>query len=77
MKAYNMLGCPQCCNPLVDHLHQFEKDSQIKTVKCSNFTCDYIGSRIGFELFPLIKPNSTKYKQINESATPSKCYQTI
>lgn len=50
---YNMLSCPQCCNLLVDHLAEYEKNSAVKTVKCSNTGCDYVGKREGFQLFTL------------------------
>jgi hypothetical protein len=45
---YNMIGCPQCSVPLIDHLPQYESNQKIKTVKCT--CCDYMGMREGFIL---------------------------
>jgi len=47
---YNMLGCPQCSNPLIDSLSQYEVNKDIKTVKCSNRHCDFTGHRKGLSI---------------------------
>lgn len=48
----NCLICPQCSNLLVDQFPEYEKDKEIKSVKCSNI-CDFIGKRQGFKLLSL------------------------
>lgn len=62
---YNMIGCPQCSVPLIDHLPQYEANQQHKTVKCT--CCDYMGIRIGFIVLSpteiLDYRNSLKLKQ--------------
>ncbi len=47
----NTLGCPQCGNELCDTFPVLEKNKTEKTVKCSNFGCDYTAKRVGFRLF--------------------------
>jgi hypothetical protein len=54
---YNCLGCPQCSNPLHDSLFAYERTSDIKTVACSNSSCDFTGKRKGWELLNKIEFN--------------------
>lgn len=49
---FNLIGCPNCANPLIDSLNEFETELIVKSVKCT--VCDYIGKRNGFVL---LQPN--------------------
>lgn len=63
---FNLLSCPQCCNLLTDYLPEYEKNSEVKTVKCTNTGCDYIGKRIGFQLLSLQDLENYNLKKLKE-----------
>jgi Zn ribbon nucleic-acid-binding protein len=63
---YNMLACPHCSNLLFDQLHEYEKNSDIKTVAC--ISCDYLGKRQSFKLLTLEQINNLKLVNQNDKS---------